>query len=423
MAHEVADVIVIGGGPAGSTAAALLAEMGRRTLLLERERFPRFHVGESLMPQTYWTFKRLGVLDKLKTSAFPKKFSVQFVSENGKASQPFYFFETNPHESSQTWQVQRSDFDRMLLENAAEKGADVRTGVRVTDLLWDGERCTGVRAQHDGGDSIELPARVVVDATGQSSLIANRLELRRSDPYLRKASVWTYYRGARRDAGVDEGATLILNSQDKQGWFWYIPLPEDTVSVGVVSSKANLLRPGMTPEQIFDEQLARCPAVAERLEPGRRMSRFYATKDFSYTTTRWSGQGWVLVGDAFGFLDPIYSSGVFLALISGEWAADAIDEGFRKNDFSAEQLGKWGHRFSEGMGLLKKLVYAFYTRDFRFGDFIRRYPQYRKNLVDLLVGDVFKPGVGEIFEAMGEVLPVSDDPGNTAVASGTGAAS
>jgi flavin-dependent dehydrogenase len=451
VANSDVDCIVIGGGPAGSTVATLLAQRGRRVVLLERSRVPRFHIGESLMPETYWTFQRLGMLEELKQSSFPRKFSVQFVNDQGRESVPFYFFETNPHESSVTWQVWRADFDRMLLDNARAAGVDVRTEMRVTDVLFDGDRAVGVRVAggdarrgpgptslqlgsgngnaHDtirvtsAGDLVggsedpaaatsssdeaveEIQAPVVVDAGGQSSILANRLGLRRFDARLKNAAVWTYYRGARRDPGIDEGATLVLHVRDKKGWFWYIPLPEDVVSIGVVGSIQYLLQGRGDLERILHEELARCPAAEERVSCGEQFGPYFVTKDFSYVSDRCSGPGWVLVGDALCFLDPIYSSGVFLSFKSGEWAADAIENALERGDFSAAQLGRWAPKFFKGFNSIRKLVYAFYTPEFSFGQFIRQHPDQKKNLVDLLVGNVFGDAVDEIFSRMEDYIP------------------
>lgn len=392
------DVAVLGGGPAGATAAALVAEAGRRVKLFERESFPRFHIGESLMPETYWTFQRLGLLDRLKASAFQKKISVQFVNDAGKQSQPFFFDHHNPHESSQTWQVVRGEFDQMLLDRAVECGAAVEQGAHVVDVLFDGDRACGVRYRDAAGATRETTAEVVVDATGLRSLLAEKLNLRVADDRLRKGAVWTYYRGARRDVGRNEGATLVLSTAGKRGWFWYIPLHDDVVSIGVVSDFERLFD-GRDHEQIFADELAACPAAAERLEGAERIDRFRATKEFSYHTKQLAGDGWVLVGDALGFLDPIYSSGVFLALKSGQLAADAIVAGLADGDVRGERLGDWAPEFLQGVARMKQLVYAFYD-GFSFGAFIRRHPEFQGRLVDMLVGKLFSDEVDEMLVAL-----------------------
>ena len=214
--------------------------------------------------------------------------------------------------------------------------------------------------------------------------------------------MWTYYEGAHRDPGLDEGATLVLHTAGKKGWFWYIPQHNNMVSVGVVSSLDYLFKNRGDHEKIFYEEVECCSAVKRRLAVGRRATGFYSTKDFSYRATRVAGDGWVLVGDAFGFLDPIYSSGVFLALKSGELAADAVAGGFAKGDLSAAQLGCWGPAFIEGMERMKRLVYAFYE-GFSFGQFIRKHPDLKRHIVDLLTGDLFKDSVDAVWEPMAEL--------------------
>ena len=395
------DCVVVGGGPAGSTVAALVAQAGPKTLLLEREKFPRFHVGESLMPETYWTFQRLGVLDRLKSSSFVKKMSVQFVNASGKSSNPFYFKQHDPRECSQTWQVDRSKFDELLLENATEKGAECCDGIRVLNVLFSGNgRATGVGIVNSEGEKQVIRARVVVDATGQQSLIASGLGIRRIHPYLRKAAIWNYFRGAYRDTGDHAGGTVILHTQNKQAWFWMIPLENHLTSVGVVSDHDLLLKSGGSVQQMFQAQLAVCPSVAKRLTGTQPTRAFHIAKEFSYSSQQAAGAGWVLVGDAWGFIDPIYSSGVFFALKSGEMAADCVVHALSVGDCSAAQLGRWSDEFAGGTKCISKLVDAFYTEGFSISGFLRQYPQHQGSLTDLLIGRVFRPGASKIFNDM-----------------------
>jgi flavin-dependent dehydrogenase len=393
------DVIVIGGGPAGSTTSTLLAQQGLRVELFERDRFPRFHIGESLIPETYWVLKRLNMLPKMQASHFVKKYSVQFVNAAGKLSAPFYFWDNKPHECSQTWQVVRSEFDKMMLENAREHGVEVHEGVRVADVLMERDRAVGVTIQTDGGARRNIGARVVVDASGQNGLLQNRLRLRVWDPVLNKGAIWTYWQGAYRDTGRDEGATIVLQTANRQGWFWYIPLHDDRVSVGVVAPFDYLFKGRGSREQTYEEEVERCPAVKARVAGATRVTGYFATKDYSYRATRVAGDGWVLVGDAFGFLDPLYSSGVLLALRSGEFAADAIVEGLANGDVSGAQLGKWGPLFNEGVDRMRRLVCEYYD-GFSFGQFVRNYPNLRGTVTDLLIGDLFTDRVDKVWTPM-----------------------
>jgi len=396
-------VIVIGGGPSGATCSTLIAQQGYKVKLFERERFPRYHIGESLIPETFWVLERLKMLDKLRNSHFVKKFSVQFVTDKGKLSEPFYFMDNKPHECSQTWQVKREEFDLMMLRNAAEQGVEVHEGIRVLDVIYEGTRAVGVKLQDESGKQWEERADVIVDAAGQSCLIQDRFNLREWDPVLKKAALWTYWKGAYRDTGRDEGATIVMQVEGRQGWFWYIPLHENVISVGVVAPYDYLFkRESKDLEKIYFEEVAKCPGLKTRLDNATQAAPFRAAKEYSYRSKEVAGDGWVLVGDAFGFLDPLYSSGVLLALKSGSLAADAICEGLAKGDTSKEQLGKWGPDFVEGMERMRRLVVEYYD-GFSFGRFVKRNPHLKGHLTDLLIGDLFTDAVDDVIPPMDEM--------------------
>jgi flavin-dependent dehydrogenase len=403
------DVVVIGGGPAGATVSTLIAQQGPRVQLFERERFPRFHIGESLIPETYWVLKRLNMLPKMQKSHFVRKYSVQFVDSQGRNSAPFYFWDNKPHECSQTWQVVRSEFDQIMLNNAREHGVDVREGVRVHEVLFDGDRASGVRIKDGDGALRTVPARIVVDASGQNGLLMNKMGLRVWDPFLNKGAIWTYWHGAYRDTGKDEGATLVIQTGNKKGWFWYIPLHDNVVSVGVVAPFDYLFKGRTNYAQTYDEEVEHCPGVQRRVAGATRVTGYFATKDYSYRSKQVAGNGWVLVGDAFGFLDPLYSSGVLLALKSGELAADAVVKGLATGDTSAAQLGSWGPVFNEGVDRMRRLVCEYYD-GFSFGRMVKRYPDLQGTLTDILIGDLFTDRVDKVWPPLESLYPEGKQP-------------
>jgi len=407
--REEFDVIVMGGGPAGSSAASMLAREGRKVVLFEKEVFPRHHIGESLMTDTYWTFARMGFLEKLKESPFIRKYSVQFANQAGRESRPFYFFEANHHESAVTWQVTRAVFDKMLIDHAAEQGAKVYQGASVQQVLFENDQAVGVEVRTSNGQLKTFRAKIIVDATGQSAMLSNKFRWRVRDKKLKKAVLYSYFKGAHREPDLNGGATLVLRTgAGSNGWFWYIPLENDITSVGIVADPDYLVKDrGQDLAKIFHEEIEKCESCRRRLVDATRTDKIYSIIDYSYRSRQSAGDGFILIGDAYGFLDPIYSSGVLLALKMAELATDAIHDAFKANDFSAARLGQFQTKLDLGIESMRKLVHAFYSDGFSFSQFLRKYPDQRVNIINLLIGDVFKEGVDKIYSPMSEfaVIP------------------
>jgi flavin-dependent dehydrogenase len=398
------DAVVVGAGPAGSTVSALLAQKGRRVLALEREKFPRYHIGESLIPYTYFPLERLGLIDRMKGSHFPKKYSVQFVSPDGRVSQPFYFFQHLKHEASCTWQVLRSEFDQILLDNAREKGAEVLEEVTVRELIREDGAVRGVRAEKKDGEMFEVRAPITIDASGRDAFSIGRNGWKVRDPYLNKIAIWTYYKGALRDPGLDEGATTVAYVPEK-GWFWYIPLPDDVLSVGIVAEKDYLYSGTRDLKEIFHREVGNNKWIERHVAPGEQFGPYRVTGEYSYRSRYCAENGLVLIGDAFAFLDPVFSSGVFLALRSGEMAAGAVDAALAAGDVSAEHFRDYGEQLCQGIEAMRRLVYSFYDHNFSFGALIGKHPTLRGDLTDCLIGHLFRD-FGPLFDAVAEFAAV-----------------
>ncbi len=398
IANRSYDCVVIGSGPAGGTVACLVAEQGWSTLLIEREKLPRYHVGESLMPETWWVFERLGLVHELQRIGFTRKNGVQFVTADDREEPPFIFSASDDRDCATTWHVQRAEFDKLLFDAAYNRGATVVDGTQVLEIDIRKQSPHKITIRGTDGKDQELSARVVVDASGLQSLIANQLELKEYHDDLKKAAIWGYFAGAARNGGSNPELTGIFWTASQDAWFWYIPLSDGTISVGLVGDSEFVLRRGGSPEKTFQEEVRNCPSVARKLAGSTSRGKYHVAKDFSWTTRRQAGDGWVLVGDAGGSLDPVCSAGVFLACTSAAWAADAIGEGLQKNDLSARILGRWTSRYEAGVSLIRKLVRAICTRPSGIGEFLQQYPHHRESLVNLLAGKVFEGNPGAIFD-------------------------
>ena len=401
------DAIVIGGGPAGSTVAALLAEKGREVVVLEKSKFPRYHVGESLMPYCYFTFERLGIVDQLNERAYTQKHSVQFVTSDGKISAPFYFFQHLDHPAATTWQVKRSEFDDLMLENARAKGAEVREETQVVDFIYEDGRVVGVVAESAAGERYELNAQITIDASGRDGIFQSKKKWRRRDPKLNKIAIWTLYKGAKRDPGLDEGATTVAYLEDR-GWFWNIPMRDDIVSSGIVAERDYLYKDTRDPKEIFEREIENNVWIKEHLSCGEQFGEYWVTGEYSYRSEHCADDGIVLVGDAFAFLDPVFSSGVFLALKSGEMAADAIDVALESGDVSASQFRDYGERLCQAIETMRSLVYAFYDNDFSFGKLIKKHGDLQGTLTDCLIGDLVDKDYDPLINAISEITELPE---------------
>jgi flavin-dependent dehydrogenase len=397
------DAIIIGGGPAGTTSATLLAEKGHRVLLVEKTTFPRYHVGESLMPFCWFTLNRLGVLDRMEEIGFTRKHSVQFATTDGKVSAPFYFFQHFDHPAATTWQVERQDFDLMLLDNARSKGVEVRENTTALDFIKSGDRINGIRARTGDEDPFEATAPITFDCTGRDALYQRKHGTRHRDPQLNKVSIWTLFRDAKRDTGLEEGATTIAYLPGG-GWFWNIPLRNGVVSSGIVAERDYLFKPGETrdPAEIYAREIENNAWIKEHLSVGTQFGEYWVTGEYSYRAEHCANDGLVLVGDAFAFLDPVFSSGVFLALKSGEMAADAAHAALEKGDTSAAAFAQYGEDLCGHIETMRRIVYAFYDKDFSFAKLIRKYPDLRPKLTDVLIGNIEGKDYTDLAQAIAD---------------------
>ena len=397
------DCIVIGAGPAGLTSATLLAQYGRKVLVLEKETFPRFRVGESMIPYNYFPLERIGMIDKLRASSFPHKYSVQFVRQDGTQSQPFYFDQHMNHPAAQTWQVTRSVFDNMLMENAREKGVEVIERMNVRELIEEDGCVVGVLAEDDRGRARSFRGAITIDGSGRVRLAMTRLGWRELDRSIYKIAVWGYFRGAMRDPGKDAGATTITYVEGKN-WFWYIPMQDDIVSVGIVGARDYLMGRTNDLETIFNDGVRKNVWIHEHLKSGSINEQDYMVNaHLSYRSRYCAKDGLILVGDALSFLDPVFSTGLFLALSSGELAGDAVEEALKAGDVTAKRFTDYGEIMCRRIEILRQLVHAFYAEKFSFKDIVMKYPDLQGKITDVLIGNVDQD-FSELSAAMSEFL-------------------
>jgi flavin-dependent dehydrogenase len=382
------DVLVIGGGPAGTTVAPLLAEKGYRVVLLEKAHHPRFHIGESLLPANLPLFERLGVADEVRAIGM-EKWGAEFVSPEHDMAQVFHFAGAWSKDMPYAYQVRRAEFDTILIRNAAAKGVEVHEGCKAKAVDFQADQTALIRAEHDDGRQVEYKARFVVDASGRDTFLASRFQIKHRNPKHNSSAVYGHFSGARRHEGQDEGNITILWFD--HGWFWFIPMVNDVTSVGMVTWPYYMKTKGeRSLQQFLMDGIARCPMLAERLKMATLVNEVEATGNFSYVSERNHGANYLLLGDAYAFIDPVFSSGVLFAMNSGVIGAEAIDRCLRNPAQAPAALKRFDQLMKHGPKEFSWFIYRMTN------PIMRDFFMYPKNifrveeaLLSVLAGDIF----------------------------------
>ncbi len=382
------DVLVIGGGPAGSTVAPLLVEKGYHVVLLEKARHPRFHIGESLLPANLPLFERLGVADEVKTIGM-EKWGAEFVSPHHDRPQAFHFAEAWDKSMPYAYQVKRADFDAVLIGNAARKGVEVYQGCKAKAVDFLPDQTVVVRARDDDRREFEWLARFVVDASGRDTFLANRFQIKHRNPRHNSSAIYGHFAGATRNSGQAEGHITIFWFE--HGWFWFIPMLGGVTSVGMVTWPYFMKTRGeRSVERFLLDGIAACPALATRLTNASLVTPVEATGNFSYVSERNHGRNYLLLGDAYAFIDPVFSSGVLLAMHSGLVGAETIDTCLRQPAAAPVALRRFDRIMRHGPQQFSWFIYRVTNpimRDFFMGP--RNVFRVKEALLSVLAGDIF----------------------------------
>jgi len=400
--ESACDVLVVGGGPGGSTIAALLAERGKRVVLVEKEKHPRFHIGESLLPLNLPLFEKLGVAQEVERIGL-MKYGAEFVSQEHGRSARVDFADAWDKRFPYAYQVRRSEFDHVLWQNAAAKGAEVIEECRVGDVAFPPEGGALVTARDAGGREHRWRARFLVDASGRDTLVASQLGLKRRNRRHNSAAIFGHFAGARRLPGRDQGHISI--AWFEHGWFWFIPLADGTTSIGAVAPPAYFKAREGDLHRFFMDTIALCPEIAHRLKEARLVGPVTATGNYSYRAQHMAGKHYILVGDAFAFIDPVFSTGVYLAMTRGFFGADTVEACLDRPHEARRALRRFEREAGRGLRSFTWYIYRVRMPAIRNMLMAERPPrQVKAAVLSLLAGDVYGASpIGirlKLFQAM-----------------------
>jgi FADH2 O2-dependent halogenase len=392
-------VAIVGGGPAGATLGAYLARAGVDHILFERERFPRHHIGESLVGTSNRVFQEIGFLPRLDASGFVEKRAAVWIPKSGRGA-----FELNVAPDPRwgldhTFHVDRARFDHLLLDYAAECGTPVHQETRVSEVLVDGDRVTGVVVERDGAPAHTVRARFVIDASGRSTVLGSHFRLKDRDPLFDQYAIYSYFEDFDRGPASMTDHIHIHFLPTRRGWVWQIPISREITSVGVVTERDDFRKDGRDRESYFLRHVQSQPELARRMVPARRIAEFRAEGDYSYSMRRLAGPGWLMIGDAARFVDPIFSSGVSVAVNSARLASQALLSVLNEGAVEADAFGRYEARVSSGIKIWYEFIKIYYKLQNLFTRYVR-VPEYREDLIQLLRGDVFDVGQIKVLDRL-----------------------